>query len=265
MATKRLWSEVTGSGEPLLLIHGMGSASTAWKLITPKLSKEFQVITVDLPGHGNTPLLASQAMDPVSLAQALVDLMDAHGIAQFHVCGNSLGGWIALEIAAKYPDRVKSVIALAPAGLWLTPFTNLLKLTAQSKYLASGLRAFAPTLLRFEFARKVGFALVSPNWKALSYETCLDAALAMGSARGYFPAWEGTLKRRFDKEISEKIPVTIIFGDSDNTLPIRTSQERSLVPKHAKWIVLSNCGHAPMWDRVPEVLAEIKVTTGIPR
>jgi pimeloyl-ACP methyl ester carboxylesterase len=257
VATKRFWSEVTGSGEPLLLIHGMGSASTAWKLITPKLAKNFQLITVDLPGHGNTPLLESQSMDPISLATALVDLMDAYGISQFHVCGNSLGGWIALEIAAKYPDRVKSVIGLAPAGLWLTPFTNRLQLSAQSKYLASILRTAAPTLLQFEFARKIGFKLVSPKWQALSYETCLDAALAMGSARGYFPAWEGTLKKRFDKEISEKIPLTIIFGDSDNTLPIRTSQERSLVPKHAKWIVLSNCGHAPMWDRVPEVCAEI--------
>ncbi len=263
MATKRFWSEVTGEGEPLLLIHGMGSASTAWKLITPKLAKKFQIITVDLPGHGNTPLLESQPMDPVSLGSTLVGMMDAYGIGKFHISGNSFGGWIALEIAAKYPHRIKSVVALAPAGLWLTPFTNRLQLSAQSKYLATALRAIAPIVLRFEIGRKIGFQLVSPKWQSLSYETCLDAALAMGNARGYFPAWEGTLKRRFDKEISEKIPVTIIFGDSDNTLPIRTSQERSLAPKHAKWIVLPNCGHAPMWDRVPEVCAEIIDTAGI--
>ena len=79
MATKRFWSEVTGEGEPLLLIHGMGSASTAWKLITPKLAKKFQIITVDLPGHGNTPLLESQPMDPVSLGSTLVGMMDAYG------------------------------------------------------------------------------------------------------------------------------------------------------------------------------------------
>ena len=65
------------------------------------------------------------------------------------------------------------------------------------------------------------------------------------------------LTRRFDKEISPNIPVTIVFGDSDNTLPAQTSQERTLAPAHARWVTLSHSGHAPMWDSVDECIAEI--------
>ena len=82
----------------------------------------------------------------------------------------------------------------------------------------------------------------------------------MGRAKGYFPAWDALLGRRFDSQVSSKIPVTVVFGDSDNTLPAAFSQERSLAPRHAKWITLSNSGHAPMWDRSADVIELIKET-----
>ena len=62
----KLAIERFGSGEALVLIHGMGSAATAWKPIIPQLSEQFEVITVDLPGHGQTPLDKSRPMDPES-------------------------------------------------------------------------------------------------------------------------------------------------------------------------------------------------------
>ncbi|MDA0217266.1 MAG: alpha/beta fold hydrolase, partial [Actinobacteria bacterium] len=61
--------------EDILLIHGMGSASTAWSELLPKLRKNFRVITVDLPGHGKTPLTATSATDPIALAHLLHDEM----------------------------------------------------------------------------------------------------------------------------------------------------------------------------------------------
>ena len=65
----KLVSEQFGSGEPVLLIHGMGSAATAWKLIIPELRKTNLAITVDLPGHGKSPMDFAQPMDPQSLAE----------------------------------------------------------------------------------------------------------------------------------------------------------------------------------------------------
>ena len=97
----------------------------------------------------------------------------------------------------------------------------------------------------------------------MDYQTLLDAVTAMSGSDGYYPAWDATLNRRFDSMISDRIPTTIVFGDSDHTLPAKTCQERSLAPAHAKWIILPQTGHAPMWDSPNEVTSEIMSTTGV--
>jgi pimeloyl-ACP methyl ester carboxylesterase len=117
-------------------------------------------------------------------------------------------------------------------------------------------------MAKVEWAKKIGFGGVSPRWYEFSDQLVVDATIAMGSSKGYFPAWDGLLKKRFDKPIPSTVPITIIFGDSDNTLPARTCQERSLVPQHAKWIILPESGHAPMWDHASECIDEILRTAG---
>jgi pimeloyl-ACP methyl ester carboxylesterase len=241
----------------------MGSGSTSWKMITPALQEKFQVITFDLPGHGKSPLDPDQAMDPYSLALLITQQLDALGIEKAHFAGNSLGGWIALEIAAAFPDRTKSVTGLAPAGLWLVPTTHRSVMGASSRFMAQYTYKYADQLMKQEWARKLGFFEVSPRWRELPHETIVDAVVAYGSSSGYFPAWDGMLKRRFDKPISPHIPVTILFGDSDKTLPAQTSQERTLAPAHARWVTLSESGHAPMWDSWQECVAEIIHTASL--
>jgi len=250
----------TGSGKsgiPLILIHGMGSASTAWQTVVPELSKTYRVITVDLPGHGATELPSGLDMSPKALADYVFETMDSLEIEKAHLIGNSLGGWTALEMAAAKPDQVASVLGLAPAGLWLAPFTVRYPGTAIARSLASSLKAVSPFGLKYEWGRKVGFSDVSPQWKKFTYQLCLDATLALANSTGYFPAWDALLHKRFDSEINEKVPVTIVFGDSDRTLPANSCQERTLAPNHVTWINWENCGHAPMWDYPERVIAEI--------
>lgn len=260
---QRLNHSISGSGEPLLLIHGMGSASSAWKQVTPSLERYFKVIAIDLPGHGDTPYIKGSPMDPQSLALNVLSEMSELGFESFHLCGNSLGGWISLEMASTAATRVKSLTALAPAGLWLNPYNVRYPATALARFLARNTRRFAPTALHFEAARRLGFWDVSPRWHEFTYELCLDATIAMSKADGYYPAWDGMLMKRFDGVIPREIPVTIIFGDSDRTLPATTCQERSVAPAHARWIVFPNTGHAPMWDSPNDVVAAIKETAGI--
>ena len=240
----------------LVAIHGLGSASTAWDLVQPELSKHFNFITLDLPGHGAATMPATLDMTPAAISELLISELQNYGVDEFHLIGNSLGGWIALEMAAAFPKQVLSVTGVAPAGLWLTPKTHRNGELAVSRYLAKLTYRFATPISKIKPLRKIGFKLVSPQWEKFSPETCAKAAIAMGSASGYYKLWDAFLGNRFDKDISEDIPVTIIFGDTDYTLPAANSQEKSLSPKHSKWVVLPKSGHAPMWDQVDAVIAE---------
>jgi len=254
-------TETNSAHPPLVLIHGLGSASTAFKPIVSALSHSFRVITIDLPGHGNSPYKSGQDMEPKALGNAIFEnISNKYGIDSFHLVGNSLGGWISLEMAADQPGRIISLTGLAPAGLWLEPASGRLPSEARSYYLAKALRPFLKIGLKSQVMRSIGFATVSPKWQELSYETCLDASVAMATCSGYFPAWDGMLTRRFDAHIPDSVPVTILFGDSDNTLPYPISQERSLAPAHAAWLVIDNCGHAPMWDQ-PDLIVKLIVQT----
>ncbi len=250
----------------IVLVHGMGSAATAWKPLTPYLLDRFNVITVDLPGHGQTPMIAGQSMDPISIGERVVrEIEEQLGVTTFDVIGNSWGGWIALEMAASFPDRIKSVTALAPAGFWLATYVQRTPGTSSLRTIAKNSAILAPTFLKYELSRKLGFADVSPRWRDFSYELCLDATLAMAKSDGYFPAWDGMLHKRFDSHIDSNIPVNIIFGDSDKTLPATTCQERTMAPKHSEWITLTECGHAPMWDNTEKVASLVKTIAGVTR
>jgi pimeloyl-ACP methyl ester carboxylesterase len=240
----------------LVAIHGLGSAHTAWKLLSQQFPEEIDFITLDLPGHGISPHKASEDMTPARLAEIVrLELLD-HGITEFHLTGNSLGGWVALELGAAFPENVLSITAIAPAGLWLNPQTKRSWRLDSTRLLAQASYRFAAPLLKVKPLRALGFKMVSPQWEEFSIETCADATIAMGSSSGYPHLWNGMLGHRFDKPISTQIPVTVIFGDSDNTLPAQYCQERSLVPEHSEWIVLPRSGHAPMWDQTDRV-AEI--------
>ena len=250
----------------IALIHGMGSAATAWKPLTPYLLDRFNVITLDLPGHGESGFTQGQAMDPTSLAEQVVQQIEnKFGLIEFNLVGNSWGGWIALEMAALFPKKIGSVTALAPAGFWLASYVQRAPGTATLRSLANSASSLTTIFLKYEWARKIGFEDVSPNWRKFSNELCLDATIAMANSAGYFPAWDGMLSKRFDSKIDSSIPVKIIFGDSDKTLPATTCQERAMAPEHSQWITLAESGHAPMWDNAEAVAGHIFEIAGIRR
>lgn len=251
-----------GSGDPLVFIHGLGSAATIWHSLTAPLAKDFDTISVDLPGHGQSDLPEGIDVTPEALADYVIETLDHLQIKTFHLAGNSLGGWVALELAAKYPTRVRSLVGFAPAGLWLTPFTSKYPGTALPRFVAKITYPITPLILRSKQVRKIAFANISPKAKQLDFTSCLDASRAIAKSPGYYPAWNGMLHRRFDKKIPPSIPVAIIFGDTDKTLPAHTSQERSLAPAQSNWQIWPECGHAPMWDQREQSIAIIYEIAG---
>src|SRR4029453_717604 len=105
-----------GSGEPLLLIHGIGHTWRGWKPMLPLLERRFDVLAVDAPGFGRSePLPPSVDATPEALADAVEDELARAGFDRAHIAGNSLGGWISLELARR--GRAETVVGISPAGL----------------------------------------------------------------------------------------------------------------------------------------------------
>ena len=100
---------VHGTGESLLLLHGALVRQTMWEAQISDLCKTYRVITLDLPAHGETPDLHGEYTIE-KLAQYVIQQLDKLGIAQAHICGHSLGGMVAQQIAFAYPGRVQKLI-----------------------------------------------------------------------------------------------------------------------------------------------------------
>lgn len=251
--------------EDLVLVHGLGSAHTYWDNLRPALERHYRVVAVDLPGHGPqavepTPAEAHPRAIAMSVAAELAD----RGIERPHLVGLSLGGWVVLEMAAlghATGFRAASVVALAPAGLWRKGATIPLEreATLLHHWLALVDPAL-PLLTRLPLAKQLGLRTTVVDPAKVSERQFLDAARALGQARGYAVCDRAAVDHRFEGADDVEVPTTVAFGDTDRILPPDSSQERSLIPAHAEWVVLPRCGHAMTWDQPDECLRLIRDT-----
>src|ERR1700712_4589743 len=110
--TSQLFGDRAGSGEPLLLLHGIGSTHDDFTALRPRLDSEYRVLAPDLPGHGRSPALPGRPTTP-AITEAIVADLDELGVGRVHVLGNSIGARVALELAAR--GRARSVVAISPS------------------------------------------------------------------------------------------------------------------------------------------------------
>ena len=238
----------SGQGEPLVLLHPLGSSRAAWDAIVPALAERFDVIAVDLPGFGaSAPLPAGIEPSPAELATAVGGMLDDLGIDRPHLAGNSLGGWVAMELAKTRPCR--SVTLLSPAGLWRagTPLYCMVSLRL-SRWLA---RHAGPALSRI-VATRPGRMLVFGQ--LLAHPARLPAAQARSAVRvlGTCPGFDATLKatarRRLGGAQQVTAPVTVAFGSRDLVLLRHQSRDLGELPPNTRSSTLPGCGHVPMTD-----------------
>ena len=106
-----------GSGEPLVLFHGILCSERVWRNVVPLLAEDFDVVALNALGHRGGPAAGDSRPATIeALTDAAERQLDELGIEQAHLAGNSLGGWMALELARR--GRARSVCALSPAGFW---------------------------------------------------------------------------------------------------------------------------------------------------
>jgi pimeloyl-ACP methyl ester carboxylesterase len=112
----RLRYFVGGEGPPLVLLHGLGGAASNWVELAPLLASRFRLLIPELAGHGRSePLPSAQSFDP--FADHVASLMELEGMPSAAVVGHSLGGTIALRLAARRPEAVRALVLAAPAGI----------------------------------------------------------------------------------------------------------------------------------------------------
>ena len=256
-----------GAGPPLLCLHGFLDTWRSWELILPALERRHDVLALTLPGHaGGTPL--GDDVSEAAVVDGVERALDAARWARAHLVGNSLGGWVALQLAAR--RRAETVVALAPAGGWASDDELFVEgLLAQQRELHRASRqaaSRAELLLALREGRRLATRLITTNYEHIPTELLVHQLRGVAAC----PAAEAMIddgRHREWRLDAERIdcPVRMVWGTEDRLLPWPRAAERFrhewLV--HADWVVLDGAGHSPQLD-VPLETAQLILGTTSP-
>jgi pimeloyl-ACP methyl ester carboxylesterase len=248
----------TGTGPPLVLLHGLGHRWQAWSPVLPALAEHHDVIAIDLPGFGESPVPPGGM--PVGMAatvDSLAAVLTEFGLSQPHVAGNSLGGAIALELAAA--GLVASATAFSPAGFYTVAegrravtILGVMRATTfqPTPFLRASLRSSAMK------ARSFGPLVVHPE--RLSHERAVGDAIALRRGSGFRAVVRSAREYTFTG--TPDVPVTVAWGTHDRILQAHQAERaKERLPK-ARHVDLPGCGHVPMSDD-PETVARLVLET----
>ena len=250
-----MWHYVErGEGPLLVLLHGIGMSSNAWKPVIPLLSETRRVLAFDVAGFGKSPRLPED-MPPTTenLVKALRWTLAEMGIREpVDIAGNSMGGWMALESARQ--GFARSVVAISPAGLWITP-------PLRAKHTFFGIRKMARTFpwlvhgaLRLSWLREVLMAMpLTTGCRNMPADAAIEATNDFVNATGFDHTFAHATRFTDGELISA--PVTVAFGTHDLLLP-SIARLRTALPPQTRWLEPQGWGHVPMW-KDPEGVARL--------
>lgn len=253
----------SGEGTPLVLVHGITSSWRAWRPVIPLLAERHDVFAPSLAGHHQAaPVAAGTAWSVLGLTDALEAQLDAAGIGTAHVAGNSLGGWVALELARR--GRARSVVALSPAGGWREPkeLRRVLRMVRVGRAFAH--HPLLAVMLTRPRVRRAILRGVSERGQRMSPSdarqffddiigcSALDGLLAAIERDGPLPPLSEPTCR-----------VRIAWGQHDRTIPFaRYGHPLAECVPHAELLSMIGVGHVPMYDDPALVADTILGLTG---
>ena len=256
-----------GQGEPLLLLHGIGGRWQMWQPVLPLLVAERDVIAVDLPGYGaSEPLPPGTPPGIPAISDALERFLDELGLPTVHLGGNSLGGWLSLELARR--GRARSVTGLSPAG-----FFNRREAAYAHRCLTSSVqmaRRFAPhadQLMATKAMRTLLLGQIFARPWRIPAQVAADDMRALAASRAFDSDLAEAPHERFLPGPALGVPVTIAWAQRDRLLLPRQGPRAIRRIPGARLITLPGCGHVPMWDDPPlvaRVLLEGSRTSAAP-
>ena len=251
-----------GSGEVLLLIHGMAGSSDAWRELIPRLAKNYRVVAPDLLGHGQS----TKPRGDYSLgafAVSLRDLLDELGIAQATIVGHSLGGGVAMQFLYQHPDYCERLILISSGGLGSDVGLILRLLSAPGAEFVLPIIAPSPVL---KVGNKIGSWFTSSGmrnpraseiWRAYSSfsdRPTRDAFLrTLRSVVDYRGQAVSALNRL---HVRSELPTLAIWGEDDEIIPVEHGHAAMAARPGGRLEVLPGVGHFAHVEAPTEV-AEI--------
>jgi len=235
--------EQSGQGEPVVLLHGFGGSSFAWRLVAPALARRYHVIAPDLNGFGWTQRPKDvAAYTYAGQAEVVLGALRALGVERFHVVGHSYGGGLALWLAGRHPARVRSVVLVSSVlpdysqhlrQAWAR-FRSLNWLLVHFFVLSrAGVRRTLE--MCFHDKSKINSELVDAYRERLLVEGVEDAYYGL-MAPLHLPEPDVALD-------DVRAPTLVVWGREDRLIPLERAE--AYVPKlpDAKLVVLDSCGH----------------------
>jgi abhydrolase domain-containing protein 6 len=243
-----------------VFVHGLGADKDNWTRMVRTFTDDLDIIALDLPGFGESTRLPDASYDIASQVDRLDAFIRALAIEKHHLAGNSMGGWISGAYAARFPERVLSVAFLANAGV--TPPTE----SEVRKRMRAGENPLAPKT-REGYEQLMDLLFVE---RPVAPGPVLDwfANRAIENADHTAKVWRDIQAHPLPLEAElaklAKVPVLVLWGDTDKILdPSSVEVMRAGLP-HAKVIVMPRTGHVPMIERPKEVARHYREFLGLP-
>jgi pimeloyl-ACP methyl ester carboxylesterase len=240
-----------GSGPPLVCLHGFADTWRTWELVLPALERRHDVLALTLAGHAGGPPIEG-AVTADTLADAVERAMDAAGFELAHLAGNSLGGYVALQLAAR--GRARTVVALAPAGGWAPgdeSYKETLHLQAEMVDQLRRLAPHAEAILASPEGRRRATRYTVEHFAHIPVDLLAHQLRGVAGCPAAHALIDHALQYRWRVD-AERIacPVRIVWGTSDRLLPWPSAAARYRTDwlPHADWIELHGVGHCPQLD-----------------
>jgi pyruvate dehydrogenase E2 component (dihydrolipoamide acetyltransferase) len=244
-------------GDVVLLIHGYGGDRNSWLFLQEPLAARYRVYALDLPGHGTSAKDVGDGSVGV-LADAVVGVLDAIGAEQAHLAGHSMGGAVALAVAARDPARIRSLTQIAPSGF--------------GREINVGyLRGFADAQTRRELKPVVSQLFAD---ESLVTRQVVDDLLAYKRLDGVDQALHALLGMLLEGDAQQAgpsnpadsaaavaalggaVPVTVVWGSADRIIPPAQAQAVAGADRR----IVEGAGHMPHMERPAQVQAAIEET-----
>jgi pimeloyl-ACP methyl ester carboxylesterase len=247
---------VVGSGKPIVLLHGIGSSLHTWEAFADNLKDSFQLISLDLPAFGLTGARADHDYSMTMYASFLKRFTEKLNLINFDLAGNSLGGHIAWEFAATYPEQVRRLVLMDAAGYPTgKPMPQVFQL-ARNPFIANTLKKITPRFFIkknlvevYENDALISDALVDRMW---------NLSLREGNRQAFIDRVNMPITEGVEKVKTINTPTLIIWGDKDVWIPVACAEKFHQDLKNNQVSIILKCGHLPMEERPTETAGLVR-------